>query len=72
MKTTNNIVCQPYRPELCAHSTVCHKKEFKAADGANSTIVEVQNSLIKGPFKALKDLLKFLTLMLLDQSIFEE
>ena len=70
-KTTNARTYQPSRPALHTHSTVCHKKTFKAADGTCTNKVEGQNSVIKGPCKAMKGLPKNLTPMYLDQIMFE-
>ena len=70
-KTTNNRTYQPSRPALYTHSTVCHKREFKAADGTHTNVVEGQNSLIKGPYKAMKGLPRYLIPMYLDQLMFE-
>ena len=57
-KTTNARTHQPSRPALYAHSTVCHKKTFKAADGTCTNKVEGKNSVMKGPCEAMKGLPK--------------
>ena len=70
-KTINARTYQPSRPALHAHSTVCHKKTFKAADGTCTNKVEGQNSIIKGPYKDMRGLPKNLIPMYLDQIMFE-
>ena len=70
-KTTNARTFQPSGPALHTHSTVCHKKSFKAADSTCTNKVEGQNSVIKGPHKAMKGLPKNLMPMCLDQIMFE-
>ena len=62
---------QPCRPALYKHTTVCHKKEFKAKDGTHTNKVEGNTFLIKGPCKAMKGLPKNLIPQYLDQMMFE-